>query len=74
MALKKRKSCKLGKVSWVYRENLWPIVASDSGCELRPVHKEENKTTGGCKESISLVEGDVVGASVGSVRSFLRFA
>lgn len=49
-------------------------MASDSGCELSPVHKEENKTTGGCKESISLVEGDVVGASVGSVRSFLRFA
>lgn len=48
-------------------------MASDSGCELRPVDKEENKTTG-CKESISLVEGDVVGASVGSVRSFLRFA
>ena len=30
-------------LGYIDRENLWPIVASDSGCELRPVHKEENK-------------------------------
>lgn len=41
-----------------YQEKLWPIVASDSGST----------------EFISLVEGDVVGASFGLVRSFLRFA
>lgn len=52
----------------------WPSVASDSGCGLRPVGKEENKTTTGRKEFISLVEEDVVGASVGSVWSFLQFA
>ena len=57
-----------------YREKLRPIVASDSGCELRPVHREGNKTVTGSRESISLVEGDVVGASFGSVRTFLRFA
>lgn len=41
-----------------YREKLWPIVASDSGST----------------EFISLVEGDVVGASFDLLRSFPRSA
>lgn len=52
------KRLRIGKNFLGYREKLWPIVASDSGST----------------KFISLVEGDVVGASFGLVRSFLRFA
>lgn len=34
----KEKRCKLGKFLG-YREKLWPIVASDSDWELRPVRR-----------------------------------